>query len=117
MSGVAPATVLPQHGVIVGGLLDGWSYAVQRVFDDRQRMQVFMDAMCTPPGWPFPRLVRLSMWRDFDALAPTKTKVVRDLPQMLDWDKVLGAAVQTALDAETSKKRKHVSSVLEAATQ
>jgi hypothetical protein len=39
--GMPPAPI-PQHGVIKGGAMDGWRYALTRVVDERESFQVFM---------------------------------------------------------------------------
>lgn len=47
---------IPQHGVIVGGRLEGWRYGFVRVvIVDGEPV---VEAFCTPPNWPFGRLIR-----------------------------------------------------------
>lgn len=48
---------VPQYGVLQGGPLDGWHYAINKF--EVHKAKVSIVAMCTPPGWPFPTLVRL----------------------------------------------------------
>jgi hypothetical protein len=56
---------LPQHGVISGGVLDGWSYGLDEVRIEKNA--VVVDVLATPPKWPFPTLVALRQ-KDFDKL-------------------------------------------------
>lgn len=53
-----PAQLLiPEYGVIKGGVLDGWTYTFLRlVLVDRR---VGIDIKCAPEHWPFPMDVRL----------------------------------------------------------
>lgn len=100
-------TLIPQHGRIKGGPLDGWLYALVKVVDDRAAFQVYLHVMATDPAWPFPKLVKLRAWVDFDHLVRnTKARLVREQPAMLDWDKLLADAVQLALDAEIEQLKK-----------
>jgi hypothetical protein len=50
--------LVPQFGVIEGGLLDGWSFAYVRLVILKDR--VHLDLRCQPKAWPFPKTVRLS---------------------------------------------------------
>ncbi|MEO8391179.1 hypothetical protein [Polaromonas sp.] len=56
----------PQHGVIVGGLLDGWSYGFIRIVYLAPR--ICFDLRATRPKHVFPVTVRLST-ADFLELA------------------------------------------------
>lgn len=56
---------LPQHGVISGGLLDGWRYGLDEVRIEKNAVVLHVQA--TQPNWPFPKLVRLT-GRDFKTL-------------------------------------------------
>lgn len=45
---------IPQHGVIVGGRLNGWAYGFRRFEIDAHGTAIVV-AFCTPPHWPFGR--------------------------------------------------------------
>lgn len=64
-SPIRQATV-PEYGVIAGGKLDGWSYALLRV--EARGATVFLIVRATPPDWPFADEVRLHGRRDFTVL-------------------------------------------------
>lgn len=101
-------TTFPRHGLIRGGLLDGWHYAYVRLVDDRQRMQVYLHVLATPPGsaWPFPKLVKLRPWQDFKALVRNpRARLVSEQPEMLDFDALLAIAVQRAIDNDPTTPR------------
>lgn len=49
---------IPQFGTIAGGLLDGWSFAFEKVgYSDGI---LFIDLRVSPPHWPFARTVRFA---------------------------------------------------------
>ena len=50
---------VPRHGVIVGGPMDGWQYAILR-FHCWPSGQVDPIVKATRPGWPFPQDVVLT---------------------------------------------------------
>ena len=52
-----PQALVPQNGVIEGGLLDGWSYGLVRVEVLQGAFLLFVRA--TAPKWVFPCLVVL----------------------------------------------------------
>ncbi|MCY1166942.1 hypothetical protein D9M73_68960 [compost metagenome] len=53
----AQATV-PQFGLIVGGLFDGWSFSFVRA-GERPDGSFFLDIRAKPERWPFPKLIRI----------------------------------------------------------
>lgn len=64
----AYSAFIPQHGVIVGGPLHGWSYAFLRFEEPaklppdsqwKRHMLLTMIVRATMPGWPFPTEIRL----------------------------------------------------------
>lgn len=91
--------VLAQTGVIVGGHLHGWTYGfTQFVVIDGD---LFMDARCSPPNWPFPFDVRMNVVQHFSQL-----KVIRgQRAARLNANALITAAYEThiaaALTAET----------------
>jgi len=98
-AGLRPAPI-PQHGLIKGGVMDGWHYALIRVVDERASFQVFMELKVSEPDWPFPRFVKVRPWWDFTRLVPDETAPRRERAKVLDWNELLADAVQVALDAE-----------------
>lgn len=76
-----------------------------RVVDDRSAFQVFMEMVVTQPDRPFPRSARLRAWQDFSALVPDPSAPRRERATLLDWELLLGQAVQLAYDAEVASTR------------
>jgi hypothetical protein len=63
--------VIPQYGVVKGGVLDGWSFTYHTLDLDKRGIATLVVSVCQP-FWPFPRQepVRLRA-KDFDALRDT----------------------------------------------
>jgi hypothetical protein len=86
-----PQAQIPQFGVIVGGLLDGWSYGGAGLEVTGRQVRLLVNA--TPPGWPFPDEVRLDPRRDFTELRPGPGAALHDsralIQRVLDAKKFL----------------------------
>lgn len=50
--------LIPQHGVIQGGVLDGWSFAYIRFVV--RKSGTYLELRCTRPNWPFPQTVQFA---------------------------------------------------------
>jgi len=74
--------LVPQYGVIEGGLLDGWAYAFVRVEVDKAK--VFLVVRGTKPKWPFPELIRLSMADYIELRNPGMTAPTHEMQKLID---------------------------------
>lgn len=84
---------LPQHGQIKGGVLDGWSYALDEV--RIEKADVVLDVIATPPSWPFPTLVALRQ-KDFRELVTTEFLQHERRSEEHETQKLIDAAVERA---------------------
>lgn len=74
--------LVPQYGVIEGGLLSGWSFAYQRLVILKGK--VFLDLRCTAPNWTFPKLVRVGMADYLELRNPGMTAPTFEIEQLID---------------------------------
>lgn len=74
--------LVPQHGVIEGGLLDGWAYAFVRV--EVENGKAFLVVRGTKPNWVFPELIRLGMADYIELRNPGMTAATHELQQLID---------------------------------
>jgi hypothetical protein len=82
---VRKAIVMPQHGTISGGRLNGWRFHFLRFIAQPGDVKVL--ARVTPPKWPFPMDIALD-GRHFRTLKSDKAA------KRLDGDKLIFGAYQ-----------------------
>jgi hypothetical protein len=77
-----PHRRLPQYGVIEGGALDGWRFALTEI---RVRgRNVFIEVNATPPAWCFPTPVLLNARTDFKTLRAGEKAPLHDSAKLIE---------------------------------
>lgn len=74
--------LVPQHGEISGGLLDGWSYGLVGVVIVKG--QLYLDVRCTRPKWVFPKVVRLRMADYVELRNPGMVAPTHEMQKLID---------------------------------
>jgi hypothetical protein len=84
---------LPRFGVVVGGDLDGWRYALEDMLIVGGKPVI--DARCTPPHWPFPHAHTIRFRPgDFDFMFANADDVPQ--PLLIDTQQFIKAATAAA---------------------
>lgn len=77
-----PQAIVPQNGVIEGGLLDGWSYGLVNVTVDKAGFRLYVRG--AKPHWPFPELLVLRKADYVRLRNPGEMSPAHDMQKLID---------------------------------